>query len=149
MVDRIFSELDVLSDAIKDRKNDYLQKIQQTPPPWTEIQKVSFNARVQRLQKDLDTLDEHIGKIRSKANSMRNDDSDRAVLFFRMDSFNRLHQKLIDDITMIVLEGNGYLALNGEPVSLNTTAAARNEVTVSVPHLNLPKFDGDYLKWYK
>uniref|UniRef100_A0AC35GHM8 Peptidase aspartic putative domain-containing protein n=1 Tax=Panagrolaimus sp. PS1159 TaxID=55785 RepID=A0AC35GHM8_9BILA len=148
MVDRIFGELDVLSDAIKDRKNDYLQKIQQTPPPWTEIQKVSFNARVQRLQKDLDTWDEHIGKIRSKANSMRNDDSDKAVLFFRMDSFNRLHQKLIDDITMIVLEGNGYLALNGEPVSLNATAAARNEGTVTVPHINLPKFNGDYLKWY-
>uniref|UniRef100_A0A914Z8C1 Uncharacterized protein n=1 Tax=Panagrolaimus superbus TaxID=310955 RepID=A0A914Z8C1_9BILA len=111
MADRIFAELENLSNEMAENKHDYLQKIQQTPPPWTVMQKASFQPDIQELQGNLDDWKENIAKLEAKANVMRNDDDAKAEMFTRIDMVKNTKRALIKDLKKIILQGNSYINL--------------------------------------
>uniref|UniRef100_A0A914XWN5 Uncharacterized protein n=1 Tax=Panagrolaimus superbus TaxID=310955 RepID=A0A914XWN5_9BILA len=61
------------------------------------------------------------------------------------------HQKLLKDVAMILLIGEEYLIIDDDEnysIKSDSTVSTQNcRVTASVPQINMPKFNGDYLKW--
>uniref|UniRef100_A0AC35GDM5 Peptidase aspartic putative domain-containing protein n=1 Tax=Panagrolaimus sp. PS1159 TaxID=55785 RepID=A0AC35GDM5_9BILA len=157
MANRIFNQLDALINAIKQRQNDYEQRLQQTQPPWTEIQKVTFKARLKRLHGDLEMWKDYIETLETKANHMLNNDAEKPRLFNCIDEWKIANQPLFDDITLLILEGEGYLELHLELDADNRSDITQDSETsqilqiptkiLQIPSLNIQKFNGDYLKW--
>uniref|UniRef100_A0A914P8Y5 Uncharacterized protein n=1 Tax=Panagrolaimus davidi TaxID=227884 RepID=A0A914P8Y5_9BILA len=155
MANRIFNQLDALINAIKQRQNNYEQRLQQTQPPWTEIQKVTFKARLKRLHGDLEMWKDYIETLETKAS--HNNDAEKPRLFTRIDGWKIANQPLFDDITLLILEGEGYLELNLEPDIDNRSDVTQDSETtqilqiptqiLQIPSLNIQKFYGDYVKW--
>uniref|UniRef100_A0A914Z2Y1 Integrase catalytic domain-containing protein n=1 Tax=Panagrolaimus superbus TaxID=310955 RepID=A0A914Z2Y1_9BILA len=139
MADRIFAELENLSNEMAENKHDYLQKIQQTPPPWTIMQKASFQPDIQELQGNLDDWKENIAKLEAKANVMRNDDDAKAEMFTRIDTVKNTKRALIKDLKKIILQGNSYINVSiPEPVQ---AVAPANPSALKISSLNIQKFN--------
>uniref|UniRef100_A0A914YIU8 Uncharacterized protein n=1 Tax=Panagrolaimus superbus TaxID=310955 RepID=A0A914YIU8_9BILA len=119
MVERIFTEMQNIADELAENKADYLQLLVKSPPLWTNVQKVIFQARIHELQSNIDSWNENVTKLESKANVMKNDDATaKQEMFTRIDTVKQTQRSLLKDVKRIILEA-----------------------------LNIQKFNGDYLKW--
>uniref|UniRef100_A0A914XZ98 Uncharacterized protein n=1 Tax=Panagrolaimus superbus TaxID=310955 RepID=A0A914XZ98_9BILA len=148
MVERIFTEMQNIADELAENKADYLQLLDQSPPLWTNVQKVIFQARIHELQINIDSWKENVTKLESKANVMKNDDATaKQEMFTRIDTVKQTQRSLLKDVKRIILEGTGYLRVSILPPVQAVTPPPITPTILQIPALNIQKFNGDYLKW--
>uniref|UniRef100_A0AC35GGW9 Uncharacterized protein n=1 Tax=Panagrolaimus sp. PS1159 TaxID=55785 RepID=A0AC35GGW9_9BILA len=57
---------------------------------------------------------------------------------------------MIKELSKTILKGDEFLEIDDDNISIksgSTQVTSKTMVTASVPPINLPKFNGDYLKW--
>uniref|UniRef100_A0A914PCL2 Peptidase aspartic putative domain-containing protein n=1 Tax=Panagrolaimus davidi TaxID=227884 RepID=A0A914PCL2_9BILA len=156
MAEELFEDLDDVADDLQEYKDQCLNEKDQFPPPWTETQIAKFKSHRAALKRRVDDKEKLMDKLENKVKTMKNDDETKPALLQRIHQWKSEHRKFYNEVLDLIDELQELILVKVQPESINSrgdsnesliTNATQTTVTVTVPDLKLPKFDGDYLKW--
>uniref|UniRef100_A0A914ZFY7 Uncharacterized protein n=1 Tax=Panagrolaimus superbus TaxID=310955 RepID=A0A914ZFY7_9BILA len=153
MSDRIQINLQRTIKEVQKIQEEYNDLLIHNPPPWSSLIKIKMETKIQRIKQSHAFILQALDKWEEVAKKTKDPD-EKQLQYQSYDEWrdNDDNSKLLNDLTEIVMEGGKYLQLeteddNSSIISNSTDFTPKNEIIATMPPLNLPKFNGDYLKW--
>uniref|UniRef100_A0AC34FDI0 Integrase catalytic domain-containing protein n=1 Tax=Panagrolaimus sp. ES5 TaxID=591445 RepID=A0AC34FDI0_9BILA len=153
MSDRLQVNLQRTYNEVLEIREEYDQLLSQHRIPWSTEISIEMGSLLQIMKQSHQFLLDSLDKWEDISKKIKDPDQRKAE-YELLDTWrdNDEHRKLMTDLTKILLKGEKYLQMEVDDTDISirsdsTQTTRKIEFTATVPLLNLPKFNGDYLKW--